>query len=284
MPPVDSSMTVKPLLGLRVLVTRPFHQARGLCELIEDQGGSAWVHPVIEIRDVANPTTARRRVDRLVSFDIVIFISANAAERGLRLIRERGKALQGITVIAVGPATAARLRALGVGDVTFPAQADTEGLLALDALRHLDKKRILIFRGSGGRPLLGQTLQARGARVQYAEVYRRTRSHLDTKPLIERWEQGQIDVVITTSSEGLRNLFDTLGERQDLLAGGTIAVMNERMAVLARERGCMHPIVAADASDAGLLAALVAWRTGLKSPLAGTTASKVQPKQPNENN
>ena len=265
MPPIDPGVAVKPLLGLRVLVTRPLHQARGLCELIEAQGGSTWVHPVIEIRDPTDPAAARRHVDRLSSFDIVIFISANAAERGLRLIRERGKSLQEITVIAVGAATAGRLYALGVGEVTLPAQADTEGLLDLDALRHPDTKRILIFRGTGGRPLLGETLQARGARVQYAEVYRRTRSRLGAKALIERWEQGQIDVVITTSSEGLRNLFDIMGERQDLLLGCAVAVMNERVAVYARELGCTHPIVAADASDAGLLAALVAWRTGLKA-------------------
>jgi len=263
MPPVNRSVAVKPLLGLRVLITRPRHQARGLCELIEAQGGSTWVHPVIEIRDPADPAAARRRVDRLSSFDIVIFISANAAERGLRLIHERGKSLQGITVIAIGPATAARLCALGVGEVILPAQADTEGLLDLDALRHPDTKRILIFRGAGGRPLLGETLQVRGARVDYAEVYRRTRSRLGAKALIECWEQGQIDVVITTSSEGLRNLFDIMGERQDLLLGCAVAVMNERVAVYARELGCTHPIVAADASDAGLLAALVAWRTSV---------------------
>jgi len=278
MPPVDPSIAVKPLLGLRVLVTRPLHQARGLCELIEAQGGSSWVHPVIDIRDPADPAAAQRRVDRLGSFDIVIFISANAAERGLRLIRERGKSLQGITVIAVGPATAARLDALGVGEVTLPAQADTEGLLDLDALRYPDKKRILIFRGAGGRPLLGETLQARGARVDCAEVYRRTRSRLGAKALIERWEQGQIDVAITTSSEGLRNLFDIMGERQDLL-GCAIAVINERMAVYARELGCTHPIVAANASDAGLLAALVTWRTGLKATEGRTTESKVQPNE-----
>ncbi|MDQ3566189.1 MAG: uroporphyrinogen-III synthase [Pseudomonadota bacterium] len=279
MPPVNTSVAVKPLLGLRVLVTRPLHQARGLCELIEAQGGSVWVHPVIEIRDPADPAATRRRIDRLSSFDIVIFISANAAERGLRLICERGKSLQGITVIAVGPATAARLYALGVGEVTLPAQADTEGLLDLDALRHPDKKRILIFRGADGRPLLGEILQARGACVDYAEVYRRTRSRLSAKALLERWEQGQIDVVITTSSEGLRNLFDIIGERQNLLLGRAIAVMNERMAVHARELGCTHPIVAADASDAGLLAALVAWRTGWKATGGRTTESKVQPNE-----
>ena len=79
--------------------------------------------------------------------------------------------------------------------------------------------------------------------------------------MIERWEQGQIDVVITTSSEGLRNIFDIMGERQDLLLGCAITVMNERMAVYARELGCTHPIVAADASDAGC--SLRSWRGAL---------------------
>ncbi|MFH0344249.1 MAG: hypothetical protein ACHBNF_19500 [Chromatiales bacterium] len=61
----------------------------------------------------------------------------------------------------------------------------------------IDKKRILIFRGADGRPLMERLCKRVG----------RTRSRLGAKALIEGWEQGQIDVAITTSSEGLRNPF-----------------------------------------------------------------------------
>ena len=87
--------------------------------------------------------------------------------------------------------------------------------------------------------------------------------------MIERWEQGQIDAIITTSSEGLRNIFDIMGERQDLLLRCAITVMNECMAV-------MHENWAAHIQSWPLLAALVAWRTGLNATEGRTTQSKVR--------
>ena len=53
-------------------------------------------------------------------------------------------------------------------------------------------KRVVIFRGVGGRELLGDTLAARGARVEYAECYRRVRPRVDPAPLLEAWARQRI--------------------------------------------------------------------------------------------
>ena len=70
----------------------------------------------------------------------------------------------------------------------------------------------MIFRGDGGRELLGDTLRARGATVDYVECYRRARPAADAGPLVRALERGEIDAVVVSSSEGLRNLFDMVGE------------------------------------------------------------------------
>ncbi len=252
-----------PLRGLGCLVTRPAHQAQGLCRCLQAAGARTYLLPALAIEDPEDLAAAARHVDRLADFDVVIFVSPNAAERGVGLMRSRGRRLGDHTLLAVGPGTTARLSALGI-DAARHAEgaASSEGLLSLAPLQasRVRGKRILIFRGAGGRVLLGDTLQARGAEVRYAEVYRRALPAADPTPLIEPWDQGQIGVVITTSAEGLQNLLVIMGERRDLLLRTPMLVMSERMAAMVRAlAGTCPPIVATEASDEGLVASLRAW-------------------------
>jgi len=82
--------------------------------------------------------------------------------------------------------------------------------------------------------------------------------------------------VITPSSEGLRNLFDIMCERQDLAARVRDHGDERTHGGLCTRTGLRTPNRGREASDAGLLAALVAWRTGLKATEGWTTQSKVR--------
>jgi uroporphyrinogen-III synthase len=251
------------LAGLGVLVTRPAHQAARLAQRIEAAGGRAILFPALEIAPPEDPVAVARVIARLDEFDFAIFISPNAVQRALPLIRARGALPPGLRLVAVGEGTARALAAAGEGTVLAPAgRFDSEALLALPELQAVAGRRILIFRGAGGRELLGDTLRARGAHLEYAECYRRVRPQADPGGLIARWRRGEVQVVTATSVETLRNLHDMLGEAgRALLLDTPIVVAGERQAAACRELGFRHaPLLAASARDDALLAALSAWR------------------------
>ena len=154
----------------------------------------------------------RALLDRLDTFDLAVFVSPTAVSRGLNLIRRRRELPEKLAIAAVGKGSARELERLGVAPALVPqAGADSEALLALPQLADLRGRAVIVFRGEGGRELLGATLRQRGARVEYAECYRRVKPEADVQPLLRGWTHGEIHAVTVTSGEGLRNLFDMLG-------------------------------------------------------------------------
>jgi uroporphyrinogen-III synthase len=100
-------------------------------------------------------------------------------------------------------------------------------------------------------------LTARGAQVDYAECYRRVRPQIDVAPLLRSWDAGEIDAVVVTSSEGLRNLHDLLGPAgRARLVATPVFVSHARIADTARELG-MGDIAITAAGDEGVMSALL---------------------------
>ncbi|MCP4043939.1 MAG: uroporphyrinogen-III synthase, partial [Gammaproteobacteria bacterium] len=115
-------------------------------------------------------------------------------------------------------------------------------------------RRVVIFRGEGGRETLGETLRERGALVEYAEVYRRVRPDTDPDLLLEPLMRGGVDAVIVTSMHGLRNLFDMVGAKGGVrIAGIPVVVVSERMVEVARVQGCRDIVMAHRPDDEALV-------------------------------
>lgn len=247
-----------PLAGRAVLVTRPVHQAAGLVQAIRAAGGEPVEFPALAIEAVPMPALARS-LAWLAAADIVIFISPNAALFGMAAIRTSGGLPAGIGVFAVGPGTERALAAQGVDGAVTPHGQDSEALLALPQLQAVAGKKAVIVRGIGGRPLLADTLAARGAEVHYLECYRRVRPPLDAAPLVARWQAGGIDAVTAASAETLGNLAALLGEAGvPLLVRTPLFVPHEKIAEAGRRFGIAH-VVATPGGDAGLVDGLINW-------------------------
>ena len=252
-----------------MLVTRPRDQAEHLARLIEVEGGEAIRFPVIEIAEPQDTRALLAIVDRLDEFGMAVFISPNAVNRAMNLIlARRGGLPPGLRVACVGRGSARELTHFGIEHPIVPTgRFDSEALLELPALREVAGIRIVIFRGEGGRELFGDTLTARGAGVEYAECYRRTRPTVDTTPLLRRWARGEVDIVTVTSVDGLHNLYDMLGKAgQSWLVRTPIVVVSDRMAAVCHELGFKaEPLIAAQAADEALVAAVKAWRAAQKT-------------------
>lgn len=255
-----------PLQGLGVLVTRPAHQAANFARLISEAGGEPILFPVLEILDSSDQTALLATLSRLDDFDLAIFISPNAVNKAMNLILARRTWPAGLTVAAVGKGSRRELLRYGVDKVLVPENRfDSEGLLALPALQDVRGRRVVIFRGEGGRELLGDTLVARGASLEYAECYRRGKPVLDAAPLLHRWARGEIHAVTVTSSESLHNLFDLLGKLgQQWLKKTPVFVPHDRIAALANRLGMENVIVTAE-GDEGMFAGLTAWQKHQKA-------------------
>ncbi len=267
-----------PLSGLKIAVTRPREQAVPLARRIEEAGGVPLLFPLLDIAPAADPAALSEQISRLDQFDLAIFISPNAVQYGMAAIRAtlspspspasgrgvRDSAGEGwvsalppaLKIAAVGQGSAKALCELGIAGVIAPTERfDSEGLLALPELQAVAGRRVMIFRGDGGRELLGETLRARGATVEYVACYRRSRPQQDISVLL-----GSVpDAITVTSSEALEYLWQMLGDaRRDRACGIPLFVPHPRIAELAKRQGWSR-VLLAGAGDDGLLSALIAW-------------------------
>lgn len=247
------------------MVTRAAHQSAPLCELVRSHGGHPVVFPALEILPPENLDAAQSQLAQLDRFDIAIFISPNAVNHGLAMLEKRTR-LNNLKIAAVGKSTACALEQAGLTvDITPTDRFDSEALLACPELYRVKGIKIIIFRGNGGRPLLGDTLQQRGAVVTYAEVYRRSCPAADPAGLLSGWSTT-VQVVTATSIDILNNLAILLGsEGAEKLHRTPLLVVSERMRVEAQKLGCQNIILAQRADDESVLKVLCDWVATKKS-------------------
>lgn len=247
-----------------MLVTRPAHQSQHMIELLESAGATTLAFPSIEITPVSPNQELKQRLDELTKYRMIIFISANAVEFGLKIIEKAAKSINHATIVAIGNSTANALHKHHIPVAIQPGENFTsEALLQLPAMQaeQIAGNDILIVRGTGGRTYLAETLRSRGARVDYMEVYQRSRPESDTSALIELWAAGGIHMVTVTSNESLKNLYDMLDKNgQDYLLNTPLVVPGQRCADLATQLGFRNSIeIAASATDEDMLDAIVKW-------------------------
>jgi uroporphyrinogen-III synthase len=245
-----------PLAGVGVVVTRPVRQAAGLVRRLTALGAVPLVWPAIVILPPADRAPLARVQANLATYDIAVFVSANAVEYG---VGDPARWPASLTTFAPGPGTAEALAAVGVGNVHIPVESyDSEGLLALPALQQLAGRRVIVFRGEGGRERLGDTLRARGADIDYVACYRRAAPASGAEGLLAALREGRVSAVTLTSSEGLDNLLAALSdEGRAAVAALPLFVPHPRIAAHARTRGL--GAVVTPGSDAGLIAGLLEW-------------------------
>lgn len=257
-------MSGRALQGVGVLVTRPEHQAMPLCRMLGAEGADCLRLAAIEIKPVAGRHLLGEQLAALDSYDLIVFVSANAVRFGAALLAQK----RDLPLAAVGPATLRALNQAGYRVSVLPENGyDSEGLLAHPRLQHLAGRRVLIVKGAGGRDLLATTLQGRGASVDFACVYERRPAApgaAELAALAEEFARASVKVVTATSLEiGAQVLSLATPALRELFERAHWLVPSARVDAGLAELGLSAPrIVAASAEDQDLVTALLRWRSG----------------------
>ncbi len=250
------------LQALNVLVTRPTHQAESLCRLLSGYGADVVKFPLLEILDPDNPAKLTQCAEQLELYDWVIFVSVNAIQRAIPAILERRKWPEKSRIAVIGKSSAAALKTFGLkADACPEAQFDSEGLLKLPVMQQVAGLRVVIFRGNSGREKLANTLRARDASVDYVECYRRAKPAMDSHNPDDLGKITHTDVALINSAESLNNLLELFsGQSLADLLKVQLLVVSQRLVGIVKQAGFVKPpLVADNATDGAVLAALLDW-------------------------
>lgn len=243
----------KPLLNKTILITRPDGREATLRQLIETAGGHIIHYPAIAIHKLSEQKIKKllELSSQLEQFSMAIFISPTAVEQSHRYFPSFPK---NISIVSMGSKTTKTLEKLNIPVAIESSKHNTETLLEIDvfASEKIKHHKILIFRGTGGRSLLGDSLLERGASMQYVETYRR---ELPTSKPLTPQQLFSLNAIAISSNEGLTNLVTLIGDA-NLLLNIPLIVPSSRAKKLAQQYGFSHIIVATDATDTSTLLAL----------------------------
>jgi uroporphyrinogen-III synthase len=253
-------MASTPLTGKTIWLTRPEGQGAELRAALEALGAEVKLLPLLLIKPLPPSPADRQKLIDLDRYDLVFFVSTNAATFGLDAIAQWWPQYPvGIRNFAVGPGTAAVLTKHGL-EVSYPAERmSSEALLALPALQNIAGKRALIVRGAGGREIIAESLRARGAAVDYAELYERALPSHAPAALQELVASMPFTSVVVSSAEALANLKTLCAGVSSQWTHLPLVVSSPRLAEHAAALGFQLTRTIEGASDAAIIQGLLAF-------------------------
>ena len=239
---------------MRAVITRPRAQAGSLAEALLARGIEPVYFPTIRIAPLKNPELLDAALRRLPRFDWVVFTSANAVEAVWeRLARMDTPFPPGTRAAAIGPKTAAGLKARGVSAAFVPEEFIAEAVVP--GLEDLKGRSVLLPLADIADAALMKAIEAAGGTAEVVTAYRTLPAAPD--PIGLAALRSGVDAVTFTSGSTARN-FAVLTRRAgidpfDLPGSPIVACIGPRTAAAAREVGFKVNAIAAEYTIEGLL-------------------------------
>jgi len=245
----------------RVWATRPEHQNAQWCQTLAELGHPVVDLPLMLIESVSDPAEVQAVKNLVLDFDQfhkVIFVSQNAVREAFAWLRDYWPQLPvGVDYFAVGSKTAEAAMAEGLTVANGTQAMDSDELLALPQLQNVWGQKVLICRGRGGLPRMGEALHERGAIVRYCELYHRRLPPSAAAAAAAFLAQGcAADVVPVFSGESLQNLVRVLDANSSSERSMRLVVPGKRVTQAAEKLGFSRVITAENATNASMLAAV----------------------------
>lgn len=250
----------RPLFGWRVVVTRAEEQSGELVRALAQRGAVPIEFATIAITDPADGGRAlAESADSITSFDWVVFTSANAVSRFFSKLPD-ARALGHAKVAAIGSATAAALRRVGVVADLVPEPFVAEALVEHFPDPPPGGGRVLVPRASRARDVVPEGLRRQGWDVVAVAAYDTVHPSAPAE-LLERLDGA--DAVLFASSSAVTGFLEIAGAKR---LPPVVACIGPIASATARDAGLRVDIEAAEHTTLGLLTALTAYAAGHERP------------------
>ncbi len=247
-----------PLFGQTIVVTRAREQAAALADPLRELGAHVLELPTIEIRPPEDWKALDQAIREIGQYDWLIFTSANgvryfterldAGARDLRDLKAR--------ICAIGPATAASVRALHLNVDLMPEEYVAESVLAAFEKADLAGKRVLLPRAAKARDVIPAELDRRGARVDVVAAYQTIIPENAAQRAAEIFEgERKPDWITFTSSSTVTNCAELCPAGK--LRGVRVASIGPVTSATARELGIEVHAEPSEYTIAGLVEAIL---------------------------
>jgi uroporphyrinogen-III synthase len=243
-----------PLVGKRIVLTRPVARAGDFESRIRALGGDPVLAPAIAIEPPETWTVADAALRRVETFDWIAFTSANAVHAIVQRADAIGVSratLRDRRLAAVGPATAAAVRAALRDPDVVPTTHTAEALA--HEFPDAENARVLFARGELASDALPTRLRERGAFVDEVTVYR-TVPGGGVAAIVAGIRAGTIDALLFASASAVRFVAEAVAaQHPDTLTSGpagraVIVCIGPVTADAARAAG-FDPVVVAESAE-----------------------------------
>ncbi len=188
-----------------ILITRDQKQSTELVAQIEQLGGKCIVFPTVKITAPDDWSDCDDALNRLDSFDWIIFSSINGVRFFLRRIREKNIGQFRGKVAAVGAKTKKTIEEYGWQVDLIPEEFSAEGILRLFDTVDLKNKSILMPISNISRDELPRGLKARGAMVRKVVTYKtECAKHESSDNILHAFMEDKIDAILFFSPSAVK--------------------------------------------------------------------------------
>ena len=248
----------RPLHGWRILVTRAQLPESTLSAQLAAAGADVVELPATRIAPLDH-APVRGAIAHLDTYDWLMFTSQNAVTLFWRALREHNldaRALAGLRVAVVGPATGTALADHGIVPDVTPERFVGEGLLeALRARDDVRGTRVLYAAAEGARAVLPNGLRDLGATVDMLSLYRSVpdEASVDAMRAFAR-DATDLSLVAFTSASAVRAFAEAAGDDARRVGAASIGPITT---AAARDAGLEVIVEATESTIPGLVAAII---------------------------
>lgn len=243
----------KPLFGKRILVTR--EHTEGFARL-EELGAEILEFHTIRILPPADWKSLDSSIDKIDSYDWLIFTSGNGVKFFFQRLFEQGRdirEMKGIKICAVGSKTASAINKYGIKVDMIPEKFNAEGLIKsfMEVYGEVGLKgvRFLLPRAEVAREIFPDKVRELGGEIDIPVTYRSDKPDFLGKRLKRFFREGKISVATFTSAATFNNFFEIMGKEADaMLKDVTIAVIGPVTAKAIEKRGLKVSIMPEEAT------------------------------------